>query len=98
MPDFWAGCGFHLLERSHDGRVVVTDDYLRSYFERPELALVAESCAAEHALHARLIDMPRAAVTESDLTALADEDARENYRVMLRFRDQLVAAPTLEAY
>jgi hypothetical protein len=98
MPDFWAGCGFHLLERSHDGRVVVTDDYLRSYFERPELALVAESCAAEHALHARLIDMPRAAVTENDLATLADEDARENYRVMLRFRDQLVAAPTLEAF
>ena len=98
MPDFWAACGFHLLERSHDGRLVVTDDYLRSYFERPELALVAESCAAEHALHGRLIDTPRAAVTENDLAALADDDARENYRVMLRFRDQLVAAPTLEAF
>ena len=39
MPDFWPRCGFHLLERADDGRLRVTDAYLRSYFERPELAL-----------------------------------------------------------
>jgi len=98
MAELWPSCGFHLLDRAEDGRVKVTDDYLRMYFERPELALVAESCAAERALHARLIDAPRGEVTEHEIAALADADTSENYRVMLRFRDQLVAAPTLEAF
>ncbi|HYC49190.1 MAG TPA: DUF6352 family protein [Burkholderiales bacterium] len=98
MPDFWAGCGYALLAKADDGRLVVTDDYLRAYFERPELALVPASCAAERALHARLIEEPRSAVSDADIAAIADEDARENYRVMLRFRDQLLAAPTLEGF
>jgi hypothetical protein len=98
MPDFWRSCGFHLLVRGPDGRMRVTDEYLRTYFERPELALVAESCAAERALRARLIETPRADVTPEDVSMLADEDARENYRVMLRFREQLLAAPTLETF
>lgn len=98
MPDFWASCGYRLLDRAEDGRLVVTDEYLRAYFERPELALVGESCDAERSLRARLIDTPRGVVAERDLAAIADEDARENYRVMLRFRDQLLAAPTLEAF
>src|ERR671919_36991 len=98
MPDFWASCGFSLLERSADGRLRVTDAYLRAYFERPELALVAESCPAERALHARLIENPRAQASAQELAQIADEDARENYGVMLRFRDQLLAAPTLEAF
>jgi hypothetical protein len=49
-------------------------------------------------LHARLIEAPRSRIGEHEIAALADEDARENYRVMLRFRDQLVAAQTLEAF
>jgi len=98
MPDLWPSCGYHLLERADDGRLVVTDDYLRAYFARPELALVAESCPAERTLHARLIDSPRAAVSDQEVEAIADEDARENYRVMLRFRSQLLAAPTLDAF
>jgi hypothetical protein len=36
-------------------------------------------------------------VSDADLGAIRDEDARENYRVWLRFRDRLVAAPSLEA-
>ena len=98
MPDLWPSCGFHLLERLDDGRLRVTEAYLRAYFERPELALVPESCAPERALHARLIADPHAAVSEDELAQLADEDARENYRVMLRFRDRLLAAPSLEAF
>ena len=98
MTDFWQSCGYHLLARADDGRLVVTDEYLRSYFECPELAVVAESCAAERALHARLIEHPRTVVTEEELGAIADDDARENYAVMLRFRSQLIAAPTLEAF
>jgi hypothetical protein len=98
MPDFWASCGFSLLERGAEGRLRVTDAYLRAYFERPELAPVAESCPAERALHARLVEDPRAPVSAQALAQIADEDARENYSVMLRFRDQLLAAPTLEAF
>ena len=97
MPDFWSHCGYDLLERADDGRLIVTDNYLRMYFERPELALVPDSCTAERALHERLLDRPRVDVTEAEIAALADEDARENYRVMMRFRAQLLVEPTLEA-
>lgn len=98
MSDFWTNCGYKLLRRSADGRLIVTDDYLRAYFMRPELAPVPESCDAERALHDALMADPRRVVAESELAAIADFDARENYRVMLRFRDQLVSAPTLEAF
>jgi hypothetical protein len=40
---------------------------------------------------------PRRAVTQAELAALADEDARDNYRIMLRFRERLVSAGTIEA-
>ncbi|OGA07154.1 MAG: hypothetical protein A2W68_06365 [Betaproteobacteria bacterium RIFCSPLOWO2_02_64_14] len=98
MPDFWPSCGFRLLKRNAEGKLVVTDDYLRRYFARPELAPVPESCEHERALHVALTDEPRRAVTEEEIAAIADADARENYRVMLRFRDRLIAAPTLEAF
>lgn len=98
MPDFWTSCGYNLLKRGTDGRLVVTDDYLRLYYARPELAPVAESCAAERALHASLIEQPRRAVADSGIEAIADPDARENYRVVLRFRDRLVAAATVEGF
>ena len=49
MPDFWPSCGFNLLKRGANGRLVVTDEYLRRYYSRPELAPVAESCGAERA-------------------------------------------------
>ena len=98
MADFWPGCGYHLLRKGSDGRLAVTDDYLRMYYCRPELAPVAESCPAERALHASLLAEPRRAVAEAEIAAVADPDARENYRVMLRFRDALLAVPTLEAF
>lgn len=98
MPDFWANCGYHLLRRSGDGRLVVTDDYLRLYYQRPELAQVPESFPAEQAVHQSLLDNPRREVGAEEIEAIADPDARENYRVILRFRDQLLAAPSLEAF
>jgi hypothetical protein len=98
VNDFWASCGFNLLKRNADRRLVVTDDYLRAYYLRPELAPVPESGDRECALHASLIDDPRRVVTDADIAAITDEDARENYRVVLRFRRQLLAAPTLEAF
>jgi hypothetical protein len=98
MADLWPSCGYHLLRRRPDGRLVVTDDYLRLYYSRPELAPVAESCAAERVLHAALVREPRRDVTEAEIAAVADADARENYRVMTRFRGRLLAAETLEAF
>ncbi len=98
MPDFWQSCGYHLLRRTAEGRLLVTDDYLRAYYARPELAPIAESCEAERRLHASLMVEPQRTVAEAEIGALADADARENFRVMLRFRDQLLGAPTLEAF
>ncbi len=97
MPDFWASCGYRLLAVGGDGRLTVTDDFLRSYLARPELAPVPESCAAESALHDALMHTPRRAVSRAELAAIGDADARENYVVWLRFRDRLVTAGSLEA-
>ncbi|MGD9951754.1 MAG: DUF6352 family protein [Burkholderiales bacterium] len=74
----------------------VTDDFLRAYYLRPEVHPVEESCAAERRLHAALMDEPRRAVAPGELEAIADADARDNYRIVLRFRDRLVAAGTVE--
>lgn len=97
MPDFWRSCGYRLLATGTDGRLTLTDDFLRATLLRPELAPVPESCAAEMALHDRLIAAPRGAVTDAELAALADPDIRENYAIWLRFRARLTAAPSLEA-
>ena len=80
-----------------DGRLPVTDDFLRAYWQRPEVAPVEESCAAELALHAALMETPGRAVTEADLATFEDPDAVENYQVVLDFRDRLMQAGTLEA-
>ncbi|MDX1376445.1 MAG: DUF6352 family protein [Burkholderiales bacterium] len=97
MPEFWRSSGFHLLARNAAGQLAVTDDFLRAYLMRPEIHPVEESCAAERALHAALMAEPRRAVSAAGLEAIADVDARDNYRLMLRFRDRLIAAGTLEA-
>lgn len=97
MPDFWRSSGYHLLEKDPAGRLRVTDDFLRAYYLRPEIHPVAESCDAEHALHESLMAAPRRAVASAELDAVADADARDNYRVLLRFRDRLLAAASVEA-
>src|SRR6266850_2674991 len=97
MPDFWRNSGFHLLERDAAGRLSVTDDYLRAYYLRPEVHPVEESGSAEQALHAALMAEPRRGVTQREIEAVEDPDARDNYRVALRFRDRLVLAGTVEA-
>jgi hypothetical protein len=97
VPDFWRSCGYRLLTRGADGRLTLTDDFLRASLLRPELAPVAESCAAERALHERLVVAPRAAVAVAEIAALVDPDARDNYAIWLRFRSRLVAASSIEA-
>lgn len=94
--DFWRSSGWHLLEQDAHGRHRLTDDFLRAYLLRPELHPVEESCPAERALHAALLDQPRRPVTPVNLVGLADPDARENWQVFLLFRERLMAQPTLE--
>ncbi len=96
MTEFWASSAYRLLERDARGYLTVTDDFLRVYFKRPEVAPVAESCPAELALHERLMAAPRGAVDDGDLAAMADADVRENYRVLLAFRDRLITGGSLE--
>ncbi len=98
-PDlFWPSSGISQLQRNDRGWLIPTDGYLRLYLERPELALVEESCAAEIALHGLLRNQPCAEVSEADLIALQDADVAANYRYFLAFRDALLAAGTLEAW
>ena len=86
-----------VLCKAVNGQLPVTDDFLRLLIQRPELELVAESCAAEHALHAALLEQPSRAVSAADIKALADPDAQENYQVVLAFRDLLLAQNSLES-
>lgn len=97
MPDYWLSSGYRLLTRGADGRLTLTDAFLRSFLTRVELAPIPQSCPAELALHEALLAQPRRPVGDDELTAIADEDARENFSVWLRFRDRLTAAPSLEA-
>jgi hypothetical protein len=98
MRDFWRNSGFHLLraEAGTPPRLALTDDFLRAYLNRPEIRPVAESCAAERKLHARLLDNPRGAVSKDTLAALADPDARDNYAVLLAFFARLARAGSIE--
>ena len=95
--NFWPSSGYTLLTQNAQGHLVVSDDFLRFLLERPELAPIASSCAAEIALHHSLGEQPRMAVSADTLATLQDPDAAENYAVWLRFRERLLAQPTLEA-
>jgi hypothetical protein len=95
--DFWLSCGHHLVDRDAGGGLRITDDLLKAYLARPELAPPAEANAAERALHAAVLAAPRRPVTPAEIAAIADQDARENWQVMLAFRAHLLAHPTLEA-
>jgi hypothetical protein len=81
-----------------DGWLRADDAFLRDLLALPELAVVAESCAAERRLHDRLVAEPTRAVAASELAALDDDDARENYATFLAFRAALEQAGTIEAH
>ena len=55
-----------------------------------------ESCDTELALHARLMHFPRETISEKEIGELKDPDAQDNYRTVLRFRDRLIQAGTVE--
>jgi hypothetical protein len=95
--DFWLSCGHHLLDRDTAGRLLVTDEFLKAYLARPELVPPPDACAAEQGLHDSLLADPRRPVAASQIAAIADPDARENWEMMIAWRDHLVRHHTLEA-
>jgi hypothetical protein len=97
MREFWVASGHHLTRRGDHGGLVATPELIMAYLARPELMPPADACDAERKLHASLLADPLRPVAKSDIAALADADARENWTFMMNFRDRLVAAPSLEA-
>lgn len=97
MKDFWISCGHHLLDRNDSGGLVVTDEFLKAYFVRPELMPPEDACAVERRLHRDLLADPRRPVEAGEVAEIADADARENWQFVLAFRDLLLKHPTLEA-
>ncbi len=97
IRDFWRSCGHHLLDRNNAGNLLLTDEFLKAYLARPELIPPRDACLAEHRLHDALLRNPRRVVSASQIEAIADRDARENWEAMVAWRDHLVGSETLEA-
>lgn len=95
--DFWLTCGHHFLDRDAGGRLPITDDFLKVYLARPELTPPPDACAAERQTHRALLIDPHMAVAESQVAAIVDVDARNNWELILAWRDHLVRHTTLEA-
>ncbi len=95
--DFWLACGHHLLDRGEDGCLVVTDEFLKAYLARPEMAPPADACTAERQMHQALMGDPRQPVAPWQIAAIADDDARENWELWISWRDHIVRYGTLEA-
>jgi hypothetical protein len=93
----WSASGFNRLALGARGWLQPTDSYWRLWLERPELALVEESCVAEQALHASLMQSPTREVVDGEVGALDDADVGANYRLFLAFRDAVIAAGSIEA-
>ncbi|OSJ08893.1 hypothetical protein BST63_27545 [Bradyrhizobium canariense] len=94
--DFWLSCGHHLVDRDAAGKLLLTDELLKAYLARPELVPPPGSCEAERGLHDSLLRNPRRPVAPSQIAAIADVDARENWEIMIGWRDHLVKHRTLE--
>jgi hypothetical protein len=95
--DFWLSCGHHLLDRAGDGGLVVTDQFLKAYLARPEMVPPQDACAVERALHEALLAHPRQRVEPWRIAAISDADARENWELMIEWRDHLLRFATLES-
>src|SRR5450759_4960038 len=97
MKDFWISCGHQLLDRDQGGGLLLTDEFLKVYLARPELIPPPAACAVERTLHGALLANPRLPVSATDVAAIADADARENWQLLIAFRDLLLRHKTLEA-
>ena len=94
--DFWASSGYREAAKVAGG-LAPTPEWLARFLTRDELVPPPDSGPRERLLHARLAADPLAAVDEAALAAVEDEDARDNWREFLRFRERVLAFPTLEA-
>ena len=97
INDFWLTSGWHLLDKDQSGCLVPTEDFMRAYFYRPEVAPIEESCEAEIELHKKLVEAPFIKVEKGDLDSIKDKDVVFNYEVILKFREFLSNYATLEA-
>jgi hypothetical protein len=97
VKDFWLSCGHHLLDHHDGGGLAITDEFLKLYLARPELAPPPDACVVERTLRAALLVQPRRPVAAAEIAAVADADARENYELLIAWRDHLLAYPTIEA-
>ncbi|MEP2943496.1 MAG: DUF6352 family protein [Hyphomicrobiales bacterium] len=96
-PVFWKSAGFHLVSVNADGWLNVTADLLRAYYTRPEIHPVEESCADEHRLFEMLMADPFVTISAEDIKTIKDEAARQNYQIILDYRDFLVDHGSIEA-
>jgi uncharacterized protein DUF6352 len=97
VKDFWLSCGHLLTDRNAGGGLVVTDELLKAYLARPELRLHPDACAAERQLCRTLFAEPQRRVVPEEIAAIADADSRQNWDLMIAFRDRLLRDKTLEA-
>jgi hypothetical protein len=97
MKDFWLSCGHHLLDRDQQGRLRVTDEFMKLYLARPELVPPPDACLAERGLQAAMLADPWRPVAVDEIDAMAEGDARENWHHLIALRDELAAHRTIEA-
>ena len=97
MREFWVASGHHLTQLATDGRMQVTDELILAWLARPEILPPEEACAAETALHAKLTASPRTPVAQSEIDAMVDPDARENWGFLITLRDTLLREGSIEA-
>lgn len=96
MREFWVASGHQLAALRPDGWLGVTDALILAWLARPELVPPPEACAAERALHARLVAAPREPMAPAAVAALEDADARENWGFFLDLHNRLLRAGSVE--
>ena len=94
--DFWLTSGWHLLEKDSSGKLIPTKDFMKAYFNRPEVEIIEESCEAEKNLNKKLLLDPFALVNKNELNQIIDADVKFNYQMILNFRDFLSKSNNLE--
>lgn len=96
MADFWKSSGYHLLQVNDQGHLDVTADFIRAYLTRPEIHPVDDSCDNEIAAFEKLMDDPFTVIPDEVIEKFTDADTRENYRVVLGFKELLIEHKTIE--
>ena len=97
MREFWVASGHHLTQLGPDRRMQMTDALILAWLARPEILPPEEACAAEVALYQKLTMAPQAPVTQAEIDAMQDADARENWGFLVTLRDRLLQEGSIEA-